>query len=229
MTPREIRKRVSGLISATPGLPPLDKPTIDGYYYDAAIKAAEMIDLNELKAQQTFDLVVAQTDYLLPANVFELVDVRWLNTDTGYYEVLKNVELSALNEYRGNVLVYAHAGIYRTAGADYGKEILRLSAKPDIAVDDGLIVTYRQNPARLESVSDDGQIIDLPHNVQVAIPYQIAFYWFSNQGAKPLKDLGANYGQYFNDECQRINRRLGDRRQQDVRREISTDWGGITL
>lgn len=229
MTPRQLRKKISSMISSTPAMPPLDQPTMNDYYYDAAMTAAELVDANELKAQSTINLVVGQTDYLMPSNMLEFVDVRWLNQNNGYYEILHNVELSALSEFRGNVLVYAHAGVYRVAGADYGRTILRLSKAPESAVTGGLVVTYRLKPSRLDAIGDDDQIVDLPENLLKLIPYQVAFYWFSNQGAKPLKDIGANYGQYFNDECQRINRRLGDRRAQDVRREISTDWGGLTL
>lgn len=229
MTPKEIRRRISGLISATPGLPPLDQPTINAFYYDGALKAAELADIEELKAQDIVSVVASQVDYLMPADVMEFVDVRFLNQNSGFYERLHNVELSALSEYRGDVLVYARAGVYRTAGADRGKKILRLSLTPSAAITNGLVVTYQCKPQRLEDVGDDNEIIDLPERIQSLIPYYAAFQWFSNQGAKPIKDIGAQYYQYFKDECAEFHRKRGDQHQRDVRREISTDWGGLTL
>lgn len=229
MTPKDLRKRVSRLISATPGLPPLDKPTIDELYFDAAIKAAELVDVPALKATLLIDLVAGQKDYLVTDDLLEFVDIQWFNQITGYYETLSSVELSTLSQYRGNELVYAHAGKYRTPGADFGKNILRLSAAPSESLTGGILVSYRLKPTRLELIDDAASIIDFPDNVQALIPYQIAFYFFGQQGAKPIKDLGANYGQYFDNECRRINGRLGEQQQRDNRRQISTDWGGMTL
>lgn len=230
MTPKEIRKKINGIISSCAGLPPMDQPTMNGFYYDAAIKAAEMVDCPQLKAEDVQNIVSGQTDYLAPLDLLEFVDVQFLN-NVNEYETLKNVELSLLRQYRNvdDFAVYAHAGMIRTAGADYGKRILRLAQAPTSNVTDGLVISYKLKPTKLEEVPDTQDIQDFPDSVQAAIPYQVAFYWFSMQGAKPIKDLGANYGQYFADQCRAVQARLGDQQQKDVRRQITTDWGGIVL
>ena len=230
MTPKEIRKKINSMISSCAGCPPMDQPTMDGFYYDAAIKAAELVDCPQLKAEYAQNIVSGQTDYLAPLDLLEFVDVQFLNS-VNEYETLRNVELSLLRQYRivDDFAVYAHAGMIRTAGADYGKRILRLAKAPTSDVTDGLIISYKLKPTRLSAVTDTQDIADFPDSIQAAIPYQVAFYWFSLQGAKPIKELGANYGQYFNDQCRMVNGRLGDQHQKDVRRQITTDWGGIVL
>lgn len=229
MTVKEIRRLINSILASTQGVSPMDQPTMNARYFEAATKAAELVDAPELKADFAVNLVQGQKEYLMPLTLHEFVDVQWLNQVTGFYETLKNVELSTLRKDRGHEVVYAHAGTVRTPGADYGKRILKLSQAPEANVTEGLIVYYKAKPTRLEDVSDDTVIVDFPDSVQSIIPYQAAFLWMGWQGSKANKDSATAYNAYFEAECRRVNARLGDQHQKDVRREITTDWGGITL
>ncbi len=228
MTVKEIRRRISSVLSATQGLAPMDQPTMNALYFEAATKAAELVDATELKAEISFDLVAGQVEYLLPLDLHEFVDVQWLNTVTGYYETLHNVELSTLRKDRANGVVYAHAGTVRTAGADYGKRKIKLNLVPENVVA-GLVVYYKLKPTKLEDVADTTVIVDFPDSIQSILPFQAAFLWMGWQGTKVNKDSAVAYNTYFENECRRVNARLGDQHQKDVRREITTDWGGMTL
>jgi hypothetical protein len=229
MTVKETRRRINSILASTQGLAPMDQATMNDQYYEAATKAAELVDAPQLKSELLIDIVQGQQDYLMPLDLHQFVDVQYLNTETGFYEPLKNVELSTLRKDRSDVIVYAHAGVYRTAGADYGKRILRLSLAPEADITSGLLVNYKLKPTRLEDLADTDSIIDFPDAIQAIIPFQAAFLWMGWQGSKSNKDSATAYNQYFEAECRRVNALLGDQHQKDVRREISTDWGGMVL
>lgn len=227
MTPERMRYRINSVMSSHAGLPPMDKPTMDDLYYEAALKACELVDVPQLKTENLQNVVIGQQVYYAPLDLHEFVDVQWLNPESGYYEGVTNVEFSTLRQQR-DVVVYAHAGVERTAGADYGKRKIKISLAPVQGSTNGLLIGYKQKPARLDSLTDSTDIVDFPESIQAVIPYQVAFLWFGWQGSKANKDV-AGYNAYFEAECRRINARLSDQQQKDVRRQITTDWGGFTL
>lgn len=227
MTPAEIRYRINSVMSSHAGMPPMDKTTMDQLYYEAALKASELVDCPQLKAESIQNIVSGTSEYLLPTTLHEFVDVQLLNSVTGYYEPLDCVEFSLLRNYQ-EYTVYAHSGIERTAGADYGKRKIKLAPAPVENLTNGLQVTYKLKPTRLSALTDTAEVLDFPESIQAAIPMMVAFLWFGWQGSKANKEV-AGYNSYFEAECRRVAARLSDQQQQDVRRQITTDWGGIVL
>src|SRR5574343_1508456 len=188
VTVKEIRRQISSILATTQGMPPMDQSTMNAKYYEAAAKAAELVDTPNLKTEILMDVVAGQKDYLAPADLMEFVDVQYLNTVTGCYETMKNVELSTLRQDRGNQIVYAHAGVYRTPGVDFGRKIIRFSLAPEANITNGLLISYRSKPLKLESLADTDEVVDFPDSIQAIIPWQAAFLWMGLQGSKVAKD-----------------------------------------
>ena len=194
-------------------------------YYKVAVTVAEELDLPTMRKSTKLSLIAGEQNYLLPADMQQIINVVDCVTRTGRPEPLP---MEPGDEARfkkaGDDPCYSIEGVV-ASGSDAGRQTLVYYPAPDVDETDALLVVYKRRPLKISDYSSQSdEIREFPDSVVHAMTAEVAFRWLMRPGVGVAGKDYAGLHTHFLMEMERAKKLYNEQVQRPMHIDREAGW-----